>query len=52
MKVICMSKTSFIIEQYWDVSNIAYSSGSVVITYTGGSTVTRSTDDYLIQILA
>ena len=50
MKVVVLSKTNFIVVQHNNVSNIAYSSGSVVIT-SGGTNYTYSLENYAISIL-
>ena len=51
MKVIAMSKTLLSVAQFDNVSNIAYSDGSVTITYNTSSTATYALADYVIQIM-
>lgn len=50
MVVIVISKTSFNTIQHNNVSNIAYSSGTVTIT-SGADTYSYSVDNYAISIL-
>lgn len=50
MNIVLISKTDFTVSQYANVSNIAYASNNITITY-GGNTVTVSLDDYHISIL-
>lgn len=51
MTVIVMKKGSLDVVQYNNVSAISYSSGSVTITYGGGSTQTYTYADYMLQIV-
>lgn len=51
MKVIVISKESFNVIEYSDVSNIAYASKVYTLTYGSGSTVTYNEDDYRVSII-
>ena len=53
MKVVVQKKDAFAVYEYSNVTNIAYNSGTKVVTITYGTsqTVTYNTDDYLISIL-
>lgn len=50
MKVLVIKKGSFSVVQLENVSDIAYSSGTVTITH-GGGTATYTYADYMLQIL-
>lgn len=52
MKVIVISKTTFTVTEYSDVSNIAYdsSTGTYTITH-GGGTATANSSTHKVSIL-
>lgn len=50
MKVVILSKTSFNVIQLSNVSNIAYSAGTVTVT-SGGTNYSYSLENYAISIL-
>lgn len=50
MKLLIIKKGSFNVTQLEGVTNIAYSSGSVTVTHTGG-TSTYTYADYMLQII-
>ena len=50
MTVITMSRTTFEINNYTGVTNIAFSSGNIVITHSGG-TATVSQAAWIVQIM-
>ena len=50
MTVIIMSRTSFEVNNYTGVTNIAFSSGNIVITHSGG-TATVSAATWIVQII-
>ena len=53
MTVIAMKKSDFIVNQYNNVTNIAYAAGTKTYTITFGTnqTATLSADNYVISIL-
>lgn len=51
MKIIVIQKNAFFVNQYSNVSNIAYSSGNITITYGSNQTATYSLENYVIQIV-
>lgn len=51
MRVIVMSKGSLAVAEFNSVTSIAFSSGTVVITYGSGSTASYTYADVLVQII-
>ena len=52
MKVIVIQKGSFNVTQLENVTNIAFSSGTVTISYGTDSTASYTFADYMFQIIA
>lgn len=50
MKVLVISKSTFDVKQYNNVTNIAYTSGNYVIT-DGGNTYTYAAAGHIVNIL-
>ena len=51
MKIIVIEKGTLNCETFSNVTNVAYSSGTVTITYSGGSTAGFVLDDYMLQFI-
>lgn len=51
MKVIVIQKGSFNVTQLEGVTSIAYSNGTVTITYGSEQTATYTAADYMLQVL-
>lgn len=50
MTVIIMSRTSFEVNNYTGVTNIAFSDGNIIITHSGG-TATVSQTTWIVQVI-
>lgn len=51
MKIIVMSKTSLDVTQYSDITNIAKTGTSIILTRTGGTLVTVDSTTHSVYIM-